>query len=48
MKYIIINYKTIMKIKEFKNISTYFWEVEDIREFYQKKECINTLYKIIL
>ena len=34
MKYIKINKETIKKLKEFRNISNYFWDIEDIKEFY--------------
>lgn len=38
MRYIKINKETIHKLQEYRNISSYFWDIEDIKEFYRKKE----------
>ena len=38
MKYIIISKKCIEKIKEYKGILLEFWDINDIRYFYSKKE----------
>lgn len=37
-KYILIQIKTIQIIKEFNNIDKTFWDLDDIKLFYNKKK----------
>lgn len=38
MKYIKLNIYIIRKIKEFRNISLEFWQINEVKYFYNKKE----------
>ena len=38
MRYIKINQNSIKIIKEFRNISLDFWELQDVKFFYNKKQ----------